>query len=118
MSKIAFTIFVFGLYLVGLGIVLLVVPNLWLGIFQIPATHDIWIRILGMLLFYLGIYYILAARKEMTDFFRWTVYLRSTVILFLITFVLLGFGKPIIILIGIIDFMGAVWTWLALRVSK
>jgi hypothetical protein len=118
MSRSALSIFVFGLYLVGLGIILVVIPNVWLGIFQMPATNDVWIRVVGMLLFYLGIYYILAARKGMTDFFRWTVYLRPTVILFLITFVLLGFVKPIIVLIGVVDFIGAVWTGMTLQASK
>jgi len=118
LSKSARSVFIFGLYLGVLGVALTVIPNVWLGIFQMPATNDVWIRVVGMLLFYLGIYYILAARKGMTDFFRWTVYLRPTVILFLITFVLLGFVKPVIILIGVVDFMGAVWTGMTLRASK
>ena len=70
MSKSARTIFIFGLYLGFLGIVLLVTPNLLLGIFQLPSTNEVWIRVVGMLLFLLGIYYILAARKEMTEFFQ------------------------------------------------
>ena len=118
MSKSARTIFVFGIYLGVLGIVLLATPNLLLGIFQLPSTNEVWIRVVGMLLFLLGIYYILAARKEMTDFFQWTVYLRSTVVLFLIAFVLLDFVKPILILIGVVDLLGAIWTGMTLRASK
>ena len=118
MSKSARSIFIFGLYLGVLGIVLLVTPNFLLGIFQLPSTNEVWIRVVGMLLFLLGIYYLLAARKEMTDFFQWTVYLRSTVIFFLIAFVLLGFVKPILILIGVVDFLGAIWTGKALRATK
>jgi len=118
MSKSARSVFVFGLYLGILGITLLVIPNLLLGVFQLPSTNEVWIRVVGMLLFLLGIYYLLAARKEMTDFFQWTVYVRASVILFLITFVLLGFVKPILILIGVVDLLGAIWTGMALRASK
>jgi hypothetical protein len=118
LSKSARSIFVFGLYFWLLGACLLIAPNLLLGIFQIPSTDEVWIRVVGMLIFLLGVYYVLAARKEMTDFFRWTVYVRASVILFLITFVLLGFVKPILILIGVVDFLGAIWTGMALRASK
>ena len=118
MSKGAFSIFIFGLYLGTLGIVLLVIPNVLLGIFQLPSTNEVWIRIVGMLTFLLGIYYILAARKEVTDFFQWTVYVRATVILFFTAFVLLGFVKPILMLLGVVDLLGAIWTATALRASK
>jgi Kef-type K+ transport system membrane component KefB len=118
MSKSARSVFVFGLYLGLLGITLLITPNFLLGVFSIPSTTEVWVRIVGMLLFWLGVYYILAARKEMTDFFQWTVYIRSTVILFLIAFVLLGFTKPILVLIGAVDLLGAIWTGMALRSPK
>jgi len=118
MSKSARSIFIFGFYLGFLGTALVIIPNIWLGIFQIPATNEVWVRVVGMLTFYLGAYYILAAQKEMTDFFRWTVYLRSTVILFMMAFVLLDFGKPVLILIGIVDLLGAIWTGMTLRASK
>jgi len=39
-----------------------------------------------------GILSHLSARKEVTNFFKWTAYLRSTVIVFFAVFVLLGFG--------------------------
>jgi len=118
MSKSARSVFIFGLYLGLLGTFLLLAPNRLLEIFRLPATDEVWIRVVGMLLFLLGVYYILAARKEMTDFFQWTVYIRSMVIIFLITFVLLDFVKPILILIGVVDFLGAIWTGMALRTSK
>lgn len=118
MSKSARSVFIFGLYLGVLGIVLLVTPNFLLGVFQLPSTNEVWIRVVGMLVFLLGVYYLLAARKEMTDFFQWTVYLRPTVILFFAVFVLLGFVKPILILLGAVDLLGAIWTGMALRASK
>jgi hypothetical protein len=118
MNKSALSIFAFGLYLIVLGMILVVIPNSLLAIFQVPSTNEVWIRVDGMLVFLLGIYYILAARKGMTDFFLWTVYLRPLVILFFIAFVLLHFVSPLLILFGVVDLLGAIWTGLALRASK
>ncbi|MFZ1509135.1 MAG: hypothetical protein WAV74_20375 [Anaerolineae bacterium] len=118
MSNSARSIFVFGLYLALLGIVLLVAPNFLLGMFVLPATTDVWIRVVGMLLLFLGFYYTQSARKELTDFFRWTVYVRATVILFFAAFVLAGFAEPPLILFGVVDLLGAIWTSLALRPAK
>ena len=118
MSNSARSVFVFGLYLVVLGIILLVAPNILLGMFFLPQTTEVWIRVVGMLVLYLGFYDTQAARKEMTDFFRWTVYARSAVIVFFAAFVLLGLASPPLILFGVVDFLGAIWTGMALRSSK
>ena len=118
MSNSARSVFVFGLYLLVLSIVLLVGPNFLLGLFFLPPTTEVWIRISGMLVLFLGYYYIQAARHELTDFFRWTVHVRSTVIVFLAAFVLLGFASPTLILFGVVDLLGAIWTALALRSVK
>ena len=118
MSNSARSVFVFGLYLAVLGIVLLVAPNFLLGMFFLPSTTEVWIRVVGMLVLLLAFYYTQAARKEMTDFFQWTVYVRSSVIVFFAAFVLLGFSSPPLILCGVVDLLGAIWTGLALRSSK
>ncbi len=118
MSRAAWSMFVFGIYLVGLAAALLAVPNAVLSLFGLPATREVYIRIVGMLLFLLAFYYVLSARKEMTDFFKWTVYARASVIVFFTVFVLLDFVKPVLILFGAADLMAAVWTGLALRFPK
>lgn len=118
MSNSARSVFVFGLYLVVLGIILLVAPNILLGMFSLPDTTEVWIRVTGMLVLFLGFYYTQAARQEMTSFFRWTVYVRSTVIVFFAAFVLLDFASPPLILFGAVDLLGAIWTGLTLRSAK
>jgi hypothetical protein len=117
MTKSARSMFVFGIYVAVLGIMLIVVPNFLLRISR-TSTTEVWIRVVGLLLLYLGFYYTQAARKEMTDFFRWTVYTRSTVIVFFAAFVLLGFARPPLIMFGVIDLLGAIWTGLALRSAR
>ena len=115
MSKVARSVYVFSFYLFGLGLVLTVVPNLLLRAFGIPTTTEVWIRVVGMLVLLLGYYYSRAARRELTDFFRWTVHARSAVLVFFIAFVALGFAPPILILFGVIDAGAAAWTAISLR---
>jgi hypothetical protein len=118
MSNSARSVFVFGLYLLVLGLVLLLAPNILLRLFSVPTTSEVWIRVVGMLVLFLGFYYTQAARKGMTDFFQWTVYVRSTVILFFAAFVLLGLATAPLILFGAVDLVGAIWTALALRSKR
>jgi len=118
MSKGAKSLFVFGIYMVALGITLLVVPNVLLTLFGLPATNEVWIRVVGMLVCLLAVYYIQAARNELTAFFHWTVYTRASVIVFFIVFVVFGLVKPALILFGGVDLLGAIWTALALRSSR
>ena len=73
MSKSARSMFVFGLYAAVLGILLIVMPNFLLRTIARTSTAEVWIRVVGLLLLYLGFYYTQAARKGLTNFFRWTV---------------------------------------------
>jgi len=115
MSSIAKTVFAFGLYLLGLGAILLIVPNLLLGLFQIPSTSEVWIRVVGMLVFYLGIYYLVAAKTGLRVFMLWSARLRPTVLLFFGAFVLAGLAPSVLLIFGAIDLAGAIWTWNAFR---
>ena len=115
MSNPARSVFVHGIYLALSGLTLISVPNLLFGLLGIPATQEVWIRVVGVLTLILGFYFIQAARREVTDFMRWTVYARLTFMSFCVIFVLLGFIGPVLLLFGLLDLLGAVWTALALR---
>jgi hypothetical protein len=117
MSRSGNSLFVFSLYLFGLGLVLLFTPNILFSLFSIPETKEVWIRVAGMLVFILGFYYMYAARNNLTGFFRATLYARCSVIVFFTLFVLLGLAPPVLILFGAVDLAGAVWTGLCLRVE-
>ncbi len=119
MSRVTKSIFFFGIYVLLLGATLVVAPNVLLKIFNVPETSEVWIRVAGMLVFIIGYYYVRAAtdKKDMTNFFRWTIYARTSVLVFFTVFVLLNYVKPILILFGVIDLAGAIWTAQALRSS-
>lgn len=117
MSKSAKSVFVFAIYLVLLGTTLLVMPNVLLSLFGLPSTEEVWIRVVGMLVILLAFYYGQAARRELADFFQWSVYARGSVIFFFLAFVALGLARPVLILFGALDLLGALWTGAALRSS-
>jgi hypothetical protein len=117
MSKAGNSVLVFGVYLVFLGAVLVAVPNLLLGVFGLPATGEVWVRVVGMLVLCLAFYYIQAARRELRDFFGWTVYVRCFVFVSLAAFAVLGLARSPLALFGVVDLLGAIWTAMALRQS-
>ncbi len=115
MSKAARSLFVFGIYLIVIGLGFILTPNLVLRLFGFPETSEPWIRVMAMLLLFLAYYYIFASRKELTEFIRITVYVRASVILFFAAFVLLDLAQPMLLLFGAVDLVAAIWTWLSLR---
>lgn len=115
MSRAAKSLIVFGIYLCGLGLILLLVPNLLLQLFGAPTTSEVWIRINGMFVLCLSFYYVQAARNELAILIRWTVWTRVAVIIYFVAFVLLVSAPKALLLFGLIDLLSALWTWLALR---
>ena len=115
MSKAAKSVFIFGIYLVINGLGFLLVPNTVLSMLGLPMTTEPWVHILGMLLLILAYYYIQSARSELTQFLRFTVYARASVIVFVITFIIVGIAPPILIIFAVIDLLSAIWTAFALK---
>jgi hypothetical protein len=115
MSRAAKSLFVFGVYLCGLGLILVFVPNLILRGFGVPPTNEVWIRINGMFVLCLSFYYVQAARNELTVFIRWSVWARVAVIFYFAAFVLLLAAPKALLLFGLVDLFSAIWTWVALK---
>jgi len=115
MSKAAISILVFGCYILINAVTLLAKPDLLLGTLGLPPTHEPWLRVFGAVIFVLALYYIQAARQEVTPFFRWTTWGRPLLLVGLIILAVLRLVPPIVIVFGVIDLAGAAWTAVALR---
>lgn len=115
MTRTAFSIQAFGCYLLVLGLGLAVAPNLLLALFRMPLTTEVWIRVLGVVVLNVGIYYLAAARSEAMGFFRATVVARPLLLACFGAFVLLGLASPVLLLFGLADAGGALWTWLTMK---
>jgi hypothetical protein len=115
MKKSSTSLLVFGVYLIGMGIGFLFTPNMVLSVFGIPATDEVWPYVVGVLALVLAFYYISAARADVKSFARWTVPARIGVFVAFVAFVIAGLVGPIMILLGSVDLLGALWTGWALK---
>lgn len=118
MSGAARSVLVFAAYLSALGVWLLLSPNSMLRLFGLPDARDVWIRVVGMLVLILSFYYGSAARRDLTEFFQWTVYARASVIVFFAAFALTGLAPAILLLFGVVDLLAAGWTQAALASDR
>jgi hypothetical protein len=118
MDKAAKSIFVWGIYLMAIGGLLLIIPNFMLSLFGFPATKEVWIHVLGGVVVALGYYHIQAARHGLLPFFKWSTQGRAFTVVCFIAFVTLGLAKPTLLLFASADFFGALWTGMILRSSQ
>ncbi len=118
MNKAAVSVYVFGVYLLGLvGPGFMLAPHGVLGLVGLSAGDDLWIRMLGLLAALLGFYYVMAARAQLDPFIRWTVPARCAAAAFMLLLVLLGKAAPALLLFAATDLAAAGWTFLSLRAS-
>jgi len=117
MTPAARSVSVFGSYLLLLGLALLLIPNPLLALFRLPPTEEVWIRVVGMVVTFLGVYYRAAAAAELRPFFLATVLLRTSVPIFFLIFILAGWTEWPMLGFGLVDAAGALWTWTALKRS-
>ena len=114
----AVTVRVFGIYLLGLALVLMTIPNTLLAIFGIANTQEYWIRVVGMLAGLIGYLYARYAPHGDRRFFGLTVQTRASVILFFVAFVLFASAPWQLLWFGVVDLAGAGWTWWTLAADK
>jgi hypothetical protein len=115
MSKATISIFVFGIYAMMAGLGFIFVPHVLLSLFGLLETNEVWVRVVGLFAFFVGGYYIAAARHNLIPFYRASVYFRIPFALCLFLFVLLEFSRPGLAIIGVVDLLAAGWTWWGLR---
>lgn len=118
LSRAGTSIFLFGIYLVILGLIFTLVPNTLLRIINLPDSQEVWIRLVGMLLLIMAFYYLMAGRTEARSFYHWTLYTRLGSVFFLVGFVTAGWVSPIAFIFWLADLAGAAWTWSALRQDR
>jgi len=102
-------------YLIGMGSGLVFMPNTVFSVLGLPATDEVWPHVVGVLALVLAFYYISAARSDLRSFAQWTVPARIGVFVSFVAFVVAGLVGPIMIMLGAVDLLGALWTRSALR---
>jgi hypothetical protein len=118
MNNAAKSVFAWGIYMLGVGAIFLLAPNLALPIFGFSITGEIWTRLAAVLAIALGCYYILAARHNFVPLFVWKVYLHAFGVVCMLAFVLLRLAPPAMLAFAAADLLAGIWTALALRGSR
>jgi hypothetical protein len=109
------TIRVFGGYLLLLGLAGMLIPDVLLRLLGMPASHDAWPRVAGMLVLNYGLLYVWIVKTRAINILPYTVFARILVLFYLGGFVIAGLIQPIILVFGIADAVGGLWTLWALR---
>ena len=114
MSVAARTVAVWAGYTFGVGLLLLVLPNILLGLLRIEETTESWVRVLGAVVLLLAFYYFVMALTGANTMFRATVYGRGLVALALVVLAITT-GPWQLVLFAVVDTAAAAWTHLSLR---
>lgn len=122
------TIFIFGVLAILLGIVGLIRPEILLSIlgFEVieraqRAAGDytiVFMTASSMASFNMGIYYVFAALNDVRIFYRWTVPFRSLTFIVFTSLVIFGVAPLKFLGVGIWEFTGAIATGVALYLEN
>jgi len=115
MNRVARSMFVYGIYTLGLAAALIIAPNIPLPIVGLPQANEVWIRVAGMTVLYLGIIYLLSALNDYRQIIVASVVFRFGVVAFFAAFALAGFTSWNILLLTPFDVIFALWTLYELR---
>lgn len=115
MTPAARSILVYSIYVFGLGATLMLAPNIPLPLFGLPQAAEVWVRVAGMTVLFLSIYYFVAARNELRPLFLISVPIRVAVPFFFGAFIVAGFAPWNLLLFTPLDVAFAAWTWVALQ---
>jgi len=118
MSRAGRTMFWFGFWVLACGISLMFFPGMMLRVARVTVSNDVILRIQGMVLIFLAIYYFVAGRHpEFRPLYQVTVYTRASALPVTAVMVLLLRANPLIILFTVLA-LGALWTALVLRADR
>ncbi|HRI78739.1 MAG TPA: hypothetical protein PLR06_04315 [Cyclobacteriaceae bacterium] len=115
MTPASKSLYYFGFYLLLTGILLTVAPNFVLAAVQIEETKEVWIHVLGAVVFVIGLYYVFMAPTNNALFMMLSVYARITIFIWFLIFVILTWAPPELMFFGLVDMAGAIWTYLLLK---
>ena len=118
MSRTSVSVMAFSVYIGILGLVFVFVPNPLLATLGLPLAEDYWILIAGMLLIGLSAYYAFSAHQNLVSFMRLTAMMRLLILPYFLVLVSIKKAPPPILILGAIDMLFAIWTFIALRLDQ
>ncbi len=99
------------IYVILSGLPLVLFPNPLLKLLGFEPTQEVWIRILGLLLLVLSVYYQRLSKFGNDQTVLATVFGRVIFCVGVVAFVVLGIGKPMLLAFAAAEAIFATWTW-------
>ena len=109
------TVQYFGYCLYVVAEVLVFAPNTMLNILQVKETHEPWIRVVGILVACLAVYYHRMGAAGSEEFAVTSTYVRLFVLVAFAALWAAGIGPWQLIIFGVVDALAAVWTMSCLK---
>jgi len=114
MTKAGLSITAYCIYLGSNGVVAAFKPSLVSQVLRVPPTKEVWIRLFGFLALVLAAKGYYAVRLNLTPMFQLDVYTRAAFGTFLTVLIIMGVSPTFLLILAVVDIVGAVWTQLAL----
>jgi hypothetical protein len=115
MSSAARSVYVFGIYLLIVGGLLLGAPNTLLTVIGLSPTTEPWIHVAGIPVMAMGMLFASGARAEDRILFRASVWVRVFAFISFVMLAVFQIAPAVVAGFGIVDALGALWTRLSLR---
>src|SRR5215203_2766452 len=115
MSPAARSVYVFGIYLLVVGGMLLGAPNTLLMVIGLSPTTEPWIHVAGIPVMAMGMLFASGARAENLWLFRTSVWVRVFAFISFVMLAALQMAPAVVVGFGVVDALGALWTRLSLR---
>ena len=114
MRNARFSVLVWSIYVLVIGVSLTLVPKQFTQVFGIDDPQEVWIRVLGVVLVVLGIYYLGAVLNGSEWMYRYSVFGRLIAVVGLAYLAIVD-GPWQLWLFAAVDALGLTWTATALR---
>lgn len=115
MTKSGKSLFYFGIYVVLAGLSFITMPDTLVSLTQLPPIPTGWASVVGLLALVIGSYDIFCGQANIGAVIRASVYVRLSFALGAILLFVTGQMPVGIVLLGGVDALGALWTFLALK---
>lgn len=115
MKKLINSIYAFGAYILGTGLVLMFLPQALFTALQLADTPNIWVKLLGLALTALGVYYIKAARDSNLEFIKGTITVRIGQFAIVGMLLVQNDGPYILLVISAVELCFGIWSLLLLN---
>ena len=109
------SLFYFGIYGIVAGLSFIILPETVISLTRLPSLPLGWARVIGLLALVIGSYDILCGKGDIKLFIEASVYVRLGFMVAATFLVVFGQMTITLIGVGLVDALGALWTYMALK---